>query len=90
MEASVYNPVIEHLCLNGETGKAENFFRQLMKTAVKDSAAFNSLVRGHSKDAQKASNMFRLFISSFFLSIGILALQNGSLIWLLTFLIFNN
>lgn len=62
MEASVYNPVIEHLCLNGETGKAENFFRQLMKTGVKDSAAFNSLVRGHSKEGnpESALEVFRI------------------------------
>lgn len=50
LEASAYNPVIEFLCSNGSTAKAETFFRQLMKKGVDDKAAFNSLIRGHAKE----------------------------------------
>ncbi|KAL6629313.1 hypothetical protein ACP70R_029078 [Stipagrostis hirtigluma subsp. patula] len=50
LEASAYNPVIEYLCNNGSTNKAEAFFRQLMKKGVDDQAAFNSLIRGHAKE----------------------------------------
>lgn len=50
MEPSAYNPMIEYLCDNGKTVKAETFFRQLMKKGVLDSVAFNNLFRGHSKE----------------------------------------
>ncbi|RCV05906.1 hypothetical protein SETIT_1G120100v2 [Setaria italica] len=50
LEASAYNPVIEYLCNNGSTTKAETFFRQLMKKGVDDKVAFNSLIRGHAKE----------------------------------------
>ncbi|CAN6247519.1 unnamed protein product [Urochloa humidicola] len=50
LEAAAYNPVIEYLCNNGSTTKAEAFFRQLMKKGVDDKAAFNSLIRGHAKE----------------------------------------
>ncbi|XP_044414546.1 pentatricopeptide repeat-containing protein At2g37230-like [Triticum aestivum] len=50
MEAPAYNPVIEYLCDNGNTNKAETFFRQLMKKGVDDKSAFNSLIRGHAKE----------------------------------------
>ncbi|KAG9451705.1 hypothetical protein H6P81_004609 [Aristolochia fimbriata] len=50
MESTAYNPMIEYLCENGETKKAEVFFRQLMKTGIQDSSAFNNLVRGHCKE----------------------------------------
>ncbi|XP_062224346.1 large ribosomal subunit protein mL102 (rPPR5)-like [Phragmites australis] len=50
LEASAYNPVIEHLCNNGSTNKAETFFRQLMKKGVDDKVAFNNLIRGHAKE----------------------------------------
>ncbi|XP_068635773.1 large ribosomal subunit protein mL102 (rPPR5) [Aristolochia californica] len=50
MEASAYNPMVEYLCQNGETKKAEVLYRQLMKTGVQDSVAFNNLVRGHCKE----------------------------------------
>uniref|UniRef100_A0ACD5VY91 Uncharacterized protein n=1 Tax=Avena sativa TaxID=4498 RepID=A0ACD5VY91_AVESA len=50
LEAPAYNPVIEYLCNNGNTNKAETFFRQLMKKGVDDKSAFNSLIRGHAKE----------------------------------------
>ncbi|EEC72333.1 hypothetical protein OsI_05540 [Oryza sativa Indica Group] len=50
LEGPAYNPVIEYLCSNGNTSKAETFFRQLMKKGVDDKAAFNSLIRGHAKE----------------------------------------
>ncbi|KAF4381646.1 large ribosomal subunit protein mL102 (rPPR5) [Cannabis sativa] len=55
IEASAYNPMIQYLCNHGQTGKAENFFRQLMKTGVKDSVAFNNLIHGHSKEGNPDS-----------------------------------
>lgn len=55
MEASSYNLMIQHLCHNGQTGKAEIFFRQLMKKGVLDPVAFNNLIRGHSKEGNPDS-----------------------------------
>nr|CAD1820863.1 unnamed protein product [Ananas comosus var. bracteatus] len=55
--ASAYNPMIEHLCGNGETKKAETFFRQLMKKGVDDTVAFNNLIRGHAKEGVPESAM---------------------------------
>ncbi|XP_004488235.1 large ribosomal subunit protein mL102 (rPPR5) [Cicer arietinum] len=55
IEPSAYNPMIEYLCDNGRTGKAETFFRQLMKKGVLDSVAFNNLIRGHSKEGNPDS-----------------------------------
>ncbi|KAK7284015.1 hypothetical protein RIF29_13766 [Crotalaria pallida] len=55
MEASAYNPMIKYLCDNGQTIKAETFFRQLMKKGVMDSDAFNNLIRGHSKEGNPDS-----------------------------------
>ncbi|XP_042500814.1 pentatricopeptide repeat-containing protein At2g37230-like, partial [Macadamia integrifolia] len=43
MEPSAYNPIIEYLCNNGWTVKAEVFLRHLMKKGVQDPAAFNNL-----------------------------------------------
>ncbi|OMO88493.1 hypothetical protein CCACVL1_08359 [Corchorus capsularis] len=54
MEASAYNPIIEYLCHHGQTGKAEVFFRQLMKQGVLDPIAFNNLIRGHAKEGNPA------------------------------------
>ncbi|KAG8076473.1 hypothetical protein GUJ93_ZPchr0006g43907 [Zizania palustris] len=50
LESPAYSPVIEYLCSNGNTNKAETFFRQLMKKGVDDKASFNSLIRGHAKE----------------------------------------
>lgn len=50
MESNAYNAIIEHLCNNGQTEKAETLFRQLMKKGIKDPIAFNNLIRGHSKE----------------------------------------
>lgn len=50
MEPSAYNPIIEHLCSSGETGKAEILLRQLMKMGVQDPVAFNNVTRGHAKE----------------------------------------
>ncbi|KAJ4957862.1 hypothetical protein NE237_024973 [Protea cynaroides] len=50
MEPNAYNPIIEYLCNNGRTVKAEVFLRHLMKKGVQDRVAFNNLIRGHSKD----------------------------------------
>ncbi|ESW30760.1 hypothetical protein PHAVU_002G180100 [Phaseolus vulgaris] len=55
MEASSYNLMIEYLCDHGRTSKAERFFRQLLKKGVQDSVAFNSLIRGHSKEGNPDS-----------------------------------
>lgn len=38
------------MCNNGSTNKAETFVRQLMKKGVDDKAAFNRLIRGHTKE----------------------------------------
>ncbi|KNA18800.1 hypothetical protein SOVF_067460 [Spinacia oleracea] len=50
MEPTSYNAIIEYLCNNGGTQKAETLFRQLMKKGVQDPVAFNNLIRGHSKE----------------------------------------
>ncbi|XP_010275217.1 PREDICTED: pentatricopeptide repeat-containing protein At2g37230-like [Nelumbo nucifera] len=55
MEPSAYNPIIEYLCNNGQTGKAETFFRHLMKRGVQDPVAFNNLICGHSKEGNPES-----------------------------------
>ncbi|KAB1223743.1 hypothetical protein CJ030_MR2G016672 [Morella rubra] len=55
MEPSAYNPMIQYLCNHGQTGKAEMFFRQLMKKGVLDSVAFNNLICGHSKEGSPDS-----------------------------------
>ncbi|XP_061373796.1 large ribosomal subunit protein mL102 (rPPR5) [Gastrolobium bilobum] len=55
IEPSAYNPMIQYLCDNGQTVKAETFFRQLMKKGVQDSVAFNNLIRGHSKEGKPDS-----------------------------------
>ncbi|EXC31617.1 hypothetical protein L484_008414 [Morus notabilis] len=55
MEASAYNAMIQFLCNHGQTGKAEIFFRQLMKKGVQDPVAFNNLIRGHSKEGNPDS-----------------------------------
>ncbi|KAJ3698178.1 hypothetical protein LUZ61_001883 [Rhynchospora tenuis] len=50
LEATAYNPLIEYLCNNGQTKKAETFFRQLMKQGVDDTVAFNNLIKGYAKE----------------------------------------
>ncbi|XP_030540090.2 pentatricopeptide repeat-containing protein At2g37230 isoform X2 [Rhodamnia argentea] len=50
MGPEAYSPMIQYLCSHGQTGKAEIFFRQLMKKGVQDSVAFNSIICGHSKE----------------------------------------
>ncbi|KAG8376498.1 hypothetical protein BUALT_Bualt09G0069700 [Buddleja alternifolia] len=50
MEPSAYNPLIEYLCNNGQTAKAETLLRQLMKLGVQDPIALNTLIRGHSEE----------------------------------------
>ncbi|GLT53752.1 hypothetical protein SLA2020_270020 [Shorea laevis] len=55
MEPSSYNPMIQYLCNHGQTGKAETFFRQLMKKGVLDSVAFNNLICGHSREGNPDS-----------------------------------
>ncbi|XP_057538409.1 pentatricopeptide repeat-containing protein At2g37230 [Amaranthus tricolor] len=50
MESTSYNAIIDYLCNNGSTMKAEALFRQLMKKGVQDPVAFNNLIRGHSKE----------------------------------------
>ncbi|OIW00649.1 hypothetical protein TanjilG_09130 [Lupinus angustifolius] len=55
IEASAYNPMIQYLCDNGQTVKAETFFRQLLKKGVIDAVAFNNLIRGHSKEGNPDS-----------------------------------
>ncbi|GAB2292004.1 hypothetical protein Dimus_026252 [Dionaea muscipula] len=55
MESSAYNPMIEYLCTNGHTVKAETLLRQLMKKGVQDQSAFNNLIQGHSKEGKPES-----------------------------------
>ncbi|KAH1236608.1 Pentatricopeptide repeat-containing protein [Glycine max] len=55
MEPSAYNLMIGYLCEHGRTGKAETFFRQLMKKGVQDSVSFNNLICGHSKEGNPDS-----------------------------------
>ncbi|KAL6297144.1 hypothetical protein ACE6H2_005286 [Prunus campanulata] len=55
LEPGAFNPMIEYLCNHGQTGKAEAFFRQLMKKGVQDSVAFNNLLRGHAKEGNSDS-----------------------------------
>lgn len=55
LEPSAYNPIIEYLCGNGSTAKAEMLFRQLMKRGVDDKVAFNHLIRGHAKEGKPES-----------------------------------
>ncbi|KAG6427425.1 hypothetical protein SASPL_111670 [Salvia splendens] len=50
MEPSAYNPMVEYLCSNGQTAKAEALVRQLMKLGVQDPVALNALICGHSKE----------------------------------------
>ncbi|XP_022881073.1 pentatricopeptide repeat-containing protein At2g37230-like [Olea europaea var. sylvestris] len=50
MEPSAYNPIIEYLCNNGQTEKAEILLRQLMKMGVQDPVALNNLLCGHAKE----------------------------------------
>ncbi|XP_057732100.1 pentatricopeptide repeat-containing protein At2g37230-like [Arachis stenosperma] len=55
MEPSAYNLMIKYLYENGQTAKAETFFRQLMKKGVQDSVSFNNLIHGHSKEGNPDS-----------------------------------
>ncbi|GMY06580.1 pentatricopeptide repeat-containing protein At2g37230-like [Fagus crenata] len=55
IEPNAYNPMIQYLCNHGLTGKAETFFRQLMKKGVLDSVAFNNLLCGHSREGNPES-----------------------------------
>lgn len=50
LESNLFNPMIDYLCNNNMTSKAETLFRQLMKMGVLDSVSFNSLIQGHSKE----------------------------------------
>ncbi|GAB2209454.1 hypothetical protein Drorol1_Dr00026670 [Drosera rotundifolia] len=64
MEASAYNPMIEYLCSNGHTAKAETLLRQLMKKGVQDPKAFNNLIQGHAKEGkpEAAFEMLKIMI----------------------------
>lgn len=64
MEPSAYNPIIEYLCNNGQTAKAEVLFRQLMKRGVQDQDALNNLIRGHAKEGNPDSSYEILKIMS--------------------------
>ncbi|KAJ0963759.1 hypothetical protein J5N97_028881 [Dioscorea zingiberensis] len=55
IEPSAYNLMIEYLCGNGLTNKAEEFFRLLMKRGIDDKVAFNHLIRGHAKEEKPES-----------------------------------
>ncbi|PWA92812.1 Pentatricopeptide repeat-containing protein [Artemisia annua] len=55
LESTAYNPIIEYLCDNGMTSKAETLFRQLMKLGVLDPVGFNVIIRGHSKEGNPES-----------------------------------
>uniref|UniRef100_A0A1J3HA90 Pentatricopeptide repeat-containing protein n=1 Tax=Noccaea caerulescens TaxID=107243 RepID=A0A1J3HA90_NOCCA len=64
MEPSAFNPIIEYLCDNGQTSKAEVLFRQLMKRGVQDQDALNNLIRGHAKEGNPDSSYEILKIMS--------------------------
>ncbi|CAI9783181.1 unnamed protein product [Fraxinus pennsylvanica] len=51
MEPSAYNPIIEYLCNNGQTAKAEILLRQLMKMGVQEPIA-SYLKKNESADAK--------------------------------------
>ncbi|EYU34455.1 hypothetical protein MIMGU_mgv1a002067mg [Erythranthe guttata] len=55
MEPTSYNPIIDYLCQNGQTAKAEALVRQLMKLGVRDSVALNTLIRGHAQEGSPDS-----------------------------------
>ena len=55
IEASASNPMIWYLCQNGQTGKVEIFFRQLMKKGDLDPNAFNHLICYNSKEGNPDS-----------------------------------
>ena len=47
---TAYYPMIEFMCKNGLSRKAEALLRQLMKKGVEDAAVFNALILGHSAE----------------------------------------
>ncbi|KAK1403396.1 hypothetical protein POM88_003001 [Heracleum sosnowskyi] len=53
--------MIEYLCNNEKTDKAETLFRQLMKVGVQDPVAFNNLILGHAKED---SSLYRSVMQS--------------------------
>ncbi|KAL6574845.1 hypothetical protein OROMI_012130 [Orobanche minor] len=55
MDPSAYNPLLEYLCSNGQTEKAETLVRQLMKLGVQDPIALNTLICGHSQEGSPDS-----------------------------------
>lgn len=55
VESAAFNSVVEYLCNNGQTKKAETFYRQLMKIGIQDQVAFNNLIRGHSEEGSPDS-----------------------------------
>ncbi|KAL7095829.1 hypothetical protein ACP275_10G047300 [Erythranthe tilingii] len=55
LEPTSYNPIIDYLCQNGQTAKAEALVRQLMKLGVRDSVALNTLICGHSQEGSPDS-----------------------------------
>ncbi|CAA6666440.1 unnamed protein product [Spirodela intermedia] len=55
MSPGAYNPVIEYMCRNGLTKKAEALFRQLMKKGADDPVAFDNLIRGHAREGTPES-----------------------------------
>ncbi|KAJ3683897.1 hypothetical protein LUZ60_014124 [Juncus effusus] len=55
IEAKPYEQIIEYLCNNGNTNKAELFFRQLMKHGSDDQISFNNLIKGHAKEGSTES-----------------------------------
>lgn len=62
MDPSAYNLIIDYLCNNGQTSKAEVFMRQLMKIGVQDPIALNNLIRGHSREGNldSASELLKI------------------------------
>nr|XP_010906524.2 pentatricopeptide repeat-containing protein At2g37230 [Elaeis guineensis] len=62
LEDSAYDPMIEYLCGHGQTQKAEDLFRQLMKKGIDDKMAFNNLIRGHAKEGVPESALEMLNI----------------------------
>ncbi|CAH9105115.1 unnamed protein product [Cuscuta europaea] len=64
MDPSAYNVIIDHLCNNGQTSKAEVFMRQLMKIGIQDPVALNNLIRGHARegDLESASELLKIMV----------------------------
>ncbi|CAI9762324.1 unnamed protein product [Fraxinus pennsylvanica] len=60
---AAYNPILEYLCRNGKTKKAELVFRQLMRRGKPNPMAYKTLILGHCKEGTcVAGHMLLVFM----------------------------